>query len=110
VTTYMFRPTGASRNAPFYIISPAGGTIVKFSAVLEGYGLTQNVSLQMSLGGVDVSLGLLTLVTTGVVYSVVPTASNIVAENQLITITPTIHADDDMRYVSIRATIHILRS
>jgi hypothetical protein len=106
----LYFTTSVSRNAPFYIISPAAGTIVKFAAILEGHNVTQNVSLQMSIGGVDVSLGLLTLEAAGTVYSVVPTASNVVTENQIITITPIIHIDDDESYINVRITVHILRS
>jgi hypothetical protein len=107
---HTYQLTGVARNAPFYVISPAAGTIVKFSAVLEGHSLSQDVALQLSVGGVDVSLGLLTLAAEGTVYSVVPTASNVVTENQLMTITPVIHTDDDESYVNVRITIHILRS
>lgn len=77
-----------SAEASYYLVSPHAGTITKIQSVIDAAVSTADITITASIGGVDVTDGVLTIATAasgaGDVDSCSPSAANVLTAGQAI--------------------------
>jgi len=77
---------------PIYLVSPVAGTLTKIHSAIDGALTTGNATLTAEIEGTPVTNGVVTITQAGSaagdVDSATPSAANVVAVGDLITITP----------------------
>ena len=80
-----------SADAAHHVVSPVAGTVAKLWSVTDGAVSTADVTITPSIGGVDITDGVLTIATAGSgagdVDTATPSAANVVAAGQAIKLT-----------------------
>lgn len=82
-----------SAEAAYHVVSPFAGTVAKIWSVTDGAVSTADVTITPSIGGVDITDGVVTIATAasaaGDVDSATPSAANTVTAGQAIKLTVT---------------------
>lgn len=109
--TYTFELDDISTSSSTWVVPRWAGTIVGFSSVIHGGLGGSDVTLQLKIGGVNVTNGSLLVTVSGSVAgnvdSVTPSGNNTITANQAVEC-----ATDGISTATVRATltIEVLRS